>query len=87
MGYQSDDDFHWLDPWNQLSSPIDINGHGTHTLGIILGKETGIAPEANWIGCVNLARNFGNPGKYLDCLQFLFAPYPQNGNPFIDGDP
>ena len=87
LGYQSEDDFHWLDPWNKSSSPIDINGHGTHTLGIILGKETGIAPQANWIGCVNLARNFGNPGKYLDCLQFLFAPYPQNGDPFIDGDP
>ena len=87
LGYQSEDDFHWLDTWNYSSSPIDINGHGTHTLGIILGKETGIAPEANWIGCVNLARNFGSPGKYLDCLQFLFAPYPQDGDPFMDGDP
>jgi len=87
LGYASNDDFHWLDPWNNSSSPIDINGHGTHTLGIILGKETGIAPESNWIGCVNLARNFGNPGKYLDCLQFLFAPYPQDGDPILDADP
>ncbi len=87
LGFQSDDDYHWLDPWNSTVEPTDSNGHGTHTLGIILGKDIGIAPEANWIGCVNLSRNFGNPGFYIECLQFLFAPYPQNGNPFTDGVP
>jgi len=87
LGFQSDDNYHWLDPWNSSVEPNDLNGHGTHTLGIILGKDIGIAPEANWIGCVNLARNFGNPGYYIECLQFLFAPYPQNGNPFTDGRP
>ena len=87
LGFQSDDNYHWLDPWNSSVEPTDLNGHGTHTLGIILGKDIGIAPDASWIGCVNLARNFGNPGFYIECLQFLFAPYPQNGNSFTDGRP
>jgi subtilisin family serine protease len=52
-----------------------------------LGKNIGIAPDAQWIGCVNLARNLGNPGLYLDCMQFMLAPFPQNGNPLKDGDP
>jgi subtilisin family serine protease len=66
---------------------VDISGHGTHTLGIILGNNVGVAPDADWIGCTNLARNQGNPGFYLTCMQFLFAPYGQSENPFTDGQP
>lgn len=66
---------------------MDIGGHGTHTLGSVLGNQVGVAPDAEWIGCVNLARNLGNPALYLDCMQFMLAPFPQNGNPFTDGKP
>ncbi len=71
----SSDDYNWFDPWNHSASPVDLGGHGTHTLGTILGKNTGIAPDAQWIGCVNLARNLGNPAYYLDCMQFMLAPF------------
>ncbi len=81
------DDYNWFDPWFGSSKPVDIGGHGTHTLGSILGERVGIAPKAQWIGCVNLARNLGNPGYYLDCMQFMLAPFPQKGDPFIDGKP
>jgi len=47
----------------------------------------GIAPDAEWFGCVNLARNIGNPAWYLNCMQFMLAPYPQGGDPFQDGEP
>ncbi len=77
----------WYDPWNHSAQPVDIGGHGTHTLGTILGNTVGVAPDAEWIGCVNLARNLANPAFYLDCWQFSFAPFPQNGDPFRDGDP
>jgi hypothetical protein len=86
-GDLSGDDYNWLDPWNATPSPVDLGGHGTHTLGSVLGRTVGVAPQAGWIGCVNLARNLGNPAYYLDCLQFLFAPYPQDGDPFRDGRP
>lgn len=86
-GKTEGDAYNWLDPWNQSTSPTDIGGHGTATLGLIVGKDTGVAPDAQWYACVNLARNLGNPAHYLDCMQFMLAPYPQRGDPFKDGDP
>ena len=81
-------DYHWLDPWNDTHAPMDRGGHGTHTLGSAVGRHgIGVAPGAEWFGCVNLARNIGNPARYLDCLQFLLAPYPQDGDPFTAGAP
>jgi len=82
------DDYNWFDPWGYSTSPTDEFGHGTHTLGTILGKDAiGIAPDATWIACANQRRNMGNPALYLDCMQFMLAPFPQDGDPFIDGDP
>lgn len=80
-------DYNWFDPWNGTTAPVDSAGHGTHTTGTILGKSTGVAPGVQWIGCVNLARNLGNPGYYLDCMQFMLAPFPEDGDPFHDGKP
>jgi hypothetical protein len=36
---------------------------------------------------VNLDRNLANPALYLDCMQFMLAPFPLGGDPFLDGDP
>lgn len=78
----------WHDPWNGTRSPVDHNGHGTHTLATAVGgRNVGVAPGAKWVACVNLDRNFGNPGLYLECLQFMLAPYPPGGDPFRDGRP
>lgn len=81
-------DYTWLDPWEDASSPMDANGHGTHTAGTVLGADgIGVAPGAQWIACRNLGRNLGNPATYLTCMEFLFAPYPQDGDAFRDADP
>jgi hypothetical protein len=80
-------DYNWFDPWTGSTAPLDIGGHGTHTLGSIVGQSVGVAPGATWIACVNLERNLGNPALYLDCMQFLFAPFPLNGDPLRDGHP
>jgi subtilisin family serine protease len=87
-GYNGSDDYNWFDPWDGTSSPNDEGGHGTHTMGSILGSNgIGVAPESQWIGCVNLDRNLANPALYLDCMQFMLAPFPIGGDPFVDGDP
>lgn len=87
-GREGGDDYNWLDPWNHTPRPTDVSGHGTHTLGSALGRGgIGVAPEAEWFACVNLGRNLGNPSFYIDCMQFMLAPYPQGGDPFTDGDP
>jgi hypothetical protein len=80
-------DYNWYDPWNNTPAPVDPGGHGTHTLGSVLGNSTGVAPDAQWIACANLARNLGNPARYLDCMQFMLAPFPVGGDPFSDADP
>ncbi|HET7143887.1 MAG TPA: S8 family serine peptidase, partial [Anaerolineales bacterium] len=87
-GLTQGDDYNWFDPWDATASPNDEGGHGTHTTGIILGANgIGVAPKAQWIGCVNLDRNLGNAALYLDCMQFMLAPFPHGGDPFKDGDP
>src|SRR6266508_4100661 len=87
-GLKEGDDYNWFDPWDGTTSPNDEEGHGTTTLGIILGNNgIGVAPEVQWFGCVNLDRNLANPAFYLDCMQFMLAPFPQGGDPFKDGDP
>jgi subtilisin family serine protease len=78
----------WYDPWNGSRTPTDHNGHGTHTLGTALGRGgIGVAPGAEWIGCADLDRNLGNPAYYLDCLQFMLAPFRYGGDPLRDGRP
>lgn len=86
-GQDGEHHYNWLDPWNGTQEPTDISGHGTHTLGSIVGQSTGVAPGATWYGCANLSRDLANPALYLTCMQFMLAPFPLNGDPFTEGDP
>lgn len=87
-GRGGQDDYNWLDPWSHSPTPRDLSGHGTHTTGSVLGRGgIGLAPDAEWFACVNLERNLGNPPLYLNCMQFMLAPYPRQGDAFRDGDP
>ncbi|MCA9980907.1 MAG: S8 family serine peptidase, partial [Anaerolineales bacterium] len=86
-GRDGSHDYNWFDPWYGDPEPNDLGGHGTHTLGSVLGNSVGVAPEAEWMACANLQRNLGNPAYYLDCMQFMLAPHPANGDPFTTGRP
>ncbi|MCE3002115.1 MAG: S8 family serine peptidase [Xanthomonadaceae bacterium] len=72
------------------TSPCDDNGHGTHTLGTVLGddggaNQIGVAPDAQWIGCRNMDAGTGRPSTYIECFQFFLAPTDANGaNPRPD---
>jgi len=45
----------WYDPYGKHHSPTDLpasctsSGHGTATMGVMLGKTVGVAPDAQWI--------------------------------------
>jgi serine protease AprX len=72
--------------------PCDDHGHGTHTMGTVLGDDggankIGMAPVARWIGCRNMDSGVGTTASYMDCFEFFFAPYPVDGNPLRDGQP
>lgn len=71
--------------------PCDDNGHGTHTMGTMvgddgLGHQIGVAPAARWIGCRNMSEGVGTPATYAECFEFFLAPYPVGGDP-SQGDP
>lgn len=75
-----------------LAAPCDDEGHGTHTMGTIVGddgsgNQIGVAPGAEWIGCRNMEEGVGTPATYAECFEFFLAPYPLGGDPFQDGEP
>lgn len=66
--------------------PCDDYGHGTHTMGTMVGDDgaghqIGVAPGARWIGCRNMEQGVGSPASYLECFEFFLAPYPLGGTP------
>lgn len=70
--------------------PCDDRGHGTHTLGTMLGddglgNQVGVAPGARWIGCRNMDNGVGTPTTYSECFQWFLAPTDLSGqNPRPD---
>lgn len=72
--------------------PCDDRGHGTHTMGNMVGTEgssnqIGVAPESQWIGCRNMDRGHGTPSTYIECFQYFLAPYALGADPFTEGRP
>ncbi|MCS6774438.1 MAG: S8 family serine peptidase, partial [Thermoflexales bacterium] len=73
----------WFDATNEASVyPSDLNGHGTHTMGTIVGEGgIGVAPGARWMAAKGLnGQGFGFYSWLLACMQFMLAP---NGNPAL----
>lgn len=64
--------------------PCDDSGHGTHTVGTVVGddgtNQVGVAPGAKWIGCRNMDQGNGTPATYTECFQFAIAPTDLAGN-------
>jgi len=91
-----DHNYHWHDAIHDgngggcgLDSavPCDPYGHGTHTMGTMVGddgagNQIGVAPGAQWIGCRNMdAAGYGTPARYIECFEFFLAPYPIGETP------
>jgi serine protease AprX len=58
-------------------------GHGTHTVGTMVGtgpdvagqkNEFGMAPDAKWIACRNMNNGAGVIPMYLECMEWFIAP-------------
>ncbi|MEZ5330894.1 MAG: S8 family serine peptidase [Thermoanaerobaculia bacterium] len=69
------------------TQPCDDSGHGTHTMGTMVGddggsNQIGVAPGARWIGCRNMNVGAGTPTTYSECFQWFIAPTDlSGGNP------
>lgn len=99
-GVSADHNYNWHDAIHNETDPCpgdspepcDGYGHGTHTMGTMVGDDggtnkIGMAPGAKWIGCRNM-NNSGNgtPASYTECFDWFLAPYPIGGNS-SQGDP
>ncbi len=101
-GASADHNYNWWDAIHadvgaanpcgiNLAAPCDDNGHGTHTVGTVVGddggsNQIGVAPGAQWIGCRNMESGVGTPTTYAECFQFFLAPTDlvgQNPNPAL----
>lgn len=73
--------------------PCDDHGHGTHTIGTMVGDDgggnmIGVAPGARWIACRNMERGVGRASTYAECFQWFVAPTDlSGGNPRPDLTP
>ncbi len=100
-GTTANHDFHWHDAIHSGGGvcgadsvePCDDNGHGSHTMGTMIGNtptsNIGMAPGAKWIGCRNMDQGNGTPTTYSECFQFFLAPTDlagQNANPDMAPD-
>ncbi|GAB4210359.1 MAG: S8 family serine peptidase [Roseiflexaceae bacterium] len=77
-----DHDYNWFDPSGQMAQPGDTTGHGSHTLGTILGAgdpaqglpAVGVAPGARWIaarGCYDIGCS---DADLIASAQWMLAP-------------
>ena len=60
-------------------APCDDHGHGTHTMGTMVGDDgaknrTVDDTEARWIACRNMDAGAGKPSTYIECFKWL--PWP-----------
>lgn len=94
----ADHDYNWHDAIREISplhsdtinpcgldvkEPCDDSGHGTHTMGTMIGldgeNQIGVAPESEWCACRNMERGYGTPFTYIECFQWFLAPTDLNG--------
>lgn len=87
-------DYNWFNPYTLSDNvPRDGNGHGTHTMGTMVGNDggsnqIGIAPGAEWMACAGCPDGTCWDSALLGCGEFITAPTTTNGlNPNPDMRP
>ncbi len=85
-GTTADHNYNWFDPSEHTQSPSDAYGHGTHTMGTMVGRATstngalGVAPDARWIAVRGCASFECSDKDLIDSAQWLLAPTDLNGD-------
>ncbi|MGH3646372.1 MAG: S8 family serine peptidase [Micromonosporaceae bacterium] len=87
-----DHNYHWFDPASICAggTPCDNNGHGTHTMGTMVGddgagNQIGVAPGAKWIAAKGCESNSCSRASLLASGQWIVAPTDlSGGNPRPD---
>jgi subtilisin family serine protease len=81
----------WFDPNGQYQTPHDPDGHGTHTMGIMVGSDgadtIGVAPGAQWIAAKVLGGQGINNTLADLILAFQWAADPDDNPATFDDVP
>ncbi|MUV37304.1 Bacillopeptidase [Lentibacillus sp. JNUCC-1] len=86
-------EFNWHDATSNIGVPVDSNGHGTHTMGTMVGQEPdgsnkiGVAPSAKWITARAFSGGTGNDSDILEAAEWILAPKDENGIPHPEKAP
>ncbi len=91
-GGDFDHNYNWHDPSNVCAgdAPCDNNGHGTHTMGSMVGddggaNQIGVAPGATWIAAKGCEFSSCSSAALLASGEWMLAPTDLNGqNPRPD---
>ncbi|TMU86636.1 DUF1416 domain-containing protein [Bacillus sp. BHET2] len=82
-----DHEFNWFDATAGQSAPYDDQGHGTHTVGTMVGSDPdggnqiGVAPGAKWIAVKAFTADGGTDVDLLEAGEWILAPKDAEGNP------
>lgn len=86
-------EFNWFDATAGQGTPYDDQGHGTHTMGTMVGAEedgsnqVGVAPGAKWIGVKAFTAAGGTDVDLLEAGEWILAPKDADGNPHPEQAP
>ncbi|MBH0162434.1 S8 family peptidase [Fictibacillus sp. 26RED30] len=89
----ADHQFSWFDPVGNQATPYDDDGHGTHTMGTMVGAEPnggnqiGVAPGAKWIAVKAFSASGGSDVDLLEAGEWILAPKDAEGNPHPEKAP
>ncbi len=83
--YQHNGNFY--DPTSTCTggAPCDNNGHGTHTMGTMVGNDggsnqIGVAPGAKWMACKGCASNSCADSSLTSCAEWITDPLNDDGS-------
>lgn len=78
-------EYNWYEPDAVVPFPHDVHGHGTHTLGTIVGENIGVAPGAKWIAARGCGVEQCKERELLAAAQWVMCPTDSKGeNPRCD---
>jgi subtilisin family serine protease len=75
-------DYNWYDPGGTYpNAPGDNHGHGTHTMGTMVGddgagNQIGVAPGAQWIAAKGCGTGWCDGDHLLSAAEWMLAPCP-----------
>ncbi|MFS0780772.1 S8 family serine peptidase [Bacillus sp. 1P06AnD] len=86
-------EYNWLDATAGRATPYDDLGHGTHTIGTMVGSEPngsnqiGVAPGAKFISVKAFTDDGGTDADILEAGEWVLAPKDNSGNPHPEKAP